>query len=133
MEQDKYKDYWTIIFSIISLILANLAIFIPKQRMMILSFTIVSAIFAFFLFYINKINKNERTLDFIKEELTKLRDSLTEKFNYLKEIYNLRVEIEMLKKKGKKGQINLEWLFKVLIAVILVYVILQVIKSLSPG
>jgi sensor domain CHASE-containing protein len=132
--QNKWKiDFWTFAFGILSLILFELAIIIPKERIIISGFLAISLITTLILYYINKINFNEKIMALIKEELTDIKNELTEKFNYLKEIYNLKAEIEMLKKRGKRAQINLELLFKILVAVILVYVIIQAIKTLSSG
>lgn len=131
-EYPKSTDFWTVIFAIISLILANLAIFVPKQRLIILSFTIASVIFAVILYYINKINSNEKDLKFIRNKLDEIFNQVTEKFNYLKEIYKLRLEVEMLKKRDKRAQLNINLLdlIKIIVAIILIYVIIQVIKSL---
>ena len=123
------KDYWTIIFSVISIILFNFALFIPEQRMIILGFCVISIIFSVILFYIAKVNSNERTLKHLEKSISKLDANLTEKFNYLKDIYNLKVEIAMLKK-NKKAQINLMDFVKIIVAVILIYVMTEVIKSL---
>lgn len=129
----KSTDYWTIIFGVISLILANLAIFVPQQRLLILSFTIGAVIFTIILNYINKINYNEKELRIIKNKFDKISNQITEKFNYLKEIYNLKVEIEMLKKRGKRAQVNLLDLVKIIVAIILIYVIIQIIKTFFAG
>lgn len=127
---NSHQDYWTIIFALISLVLANLAIFVPQQRLIMLSFTIGSIIFAIILHYVNKTKANEKYIKRLSNIIDELSDQITEKFNYLKEIYNLKVEIEMLKKRGKKAQIDLLDLIKVIVAIILIYVIIQVIKSL---
>ena len=124
-------SFWTIGFSIISIILFELALFVPEQRLMISGFLAISLIFTIILFYINKINSNENEVNEIKEKIKELSNNITEKFNYLKEIYNLKVEIEMLKKRGKKAQINLLDLLKIIIALILLYVIFEVIKTIN--
>ena len=129
----KSTDYWTIIFAIISLILANLAIFVPQQRLLILSFTIGAMIFAVILHYVNKISNNEEKLQIIEDKLNKISNEITEKFNYLREIYNLKGEIEMLKKRGKKAKITLLDLIKIIVAIILIYVIIQIIKTFFAG
>jgi|SRR3989344_5335173 len=137
MEMDTQTDYWSIFFGIISLIFANLAIFIPTQRIMLSAFTIFSIVFAMLIYYINKINSNEEKLDTIKREIVdfsnKVSEELTEKFNYLKEIYNLKIDVEMLKKKNKKAEIELMDLIKIIVAAILIYVLVQVVKSLFAG
>jgi len=135
MEEDFRGDwkvtFWTIFFSIIPLVLFNLALFIPEQRLMILGFLIISIIAALIFFYINKINYNEKKIQIIGEEVTSLKKELIEKFNYLRELYDLKLKVEMLEKKSnKKGQIDLLDIIKIIVAVILIYVIFQVAKSL---
>ena len=135
MEEDFRGDwkvtFWTIFFSIIPLVLFNLALFIPEQRLMILGFLIISIIAALIFFYINKINYNEKKIQIIGEEVTSLKKELIEKFNYLRELYDLKLKVEMLEKKSnKKGQIDLLDIIKIIVALILIYVIFQVAKSL---
>lgn len=123
-------DFWTIFFSIISLNLFILALFVSEeQRIIIISFLITSIIFAVILFYIKKINSNEESIKNITNNLSELKNDLIERFNYLKDIQNLKVDIEMLKKR-KKGQINLLDIIKILVAIILIYVIVETIRSL---
>lgn len=122
-------DFWTIFFSIISLILFNLALFVAEeQRIILVSFFTISIIFVIILYYITKINSNEESIREVKDNLFELKKDLIERFNYLKDIQNLKVDIKMLKK--KKGQINLLDLIKILVAIILIYVIWETIKSL---
>jgi len=62
-------------------------------------------------------------------KVNRLSDELLERFNYMKEISNIKEEISMLKR--KRGQvINLLEILKILVAAILIYVIYQTIKSL---
>lgn len=86
-------------------------------------------IFTVILHYINKIKANENYIKELTTSINKLSDQITERFNYLKELYNLKVEIEMLKRK-RKAQVDIEFLIKLIVAIILVYVIFSVIKSL---
>ena len=44
-------DYWSLFFSMVSLILFILALFIPEQRIVIFGFFIISTIFAVILYY----------------------------------------------------------------------------------
>jgi len=98
---------------------------------MISGFLIISIIFLIFLFYIKKIDSNREDIINITSEVKKISDNITEKFNYLKEIYNLKVEVEMLKR-GKKAQaINLIDLLKIIVALIFLYVIYEIIKTLG--
>jgi|SRR3989344_2594093 len=122
------NDYWTIIFSIIAITLANLATFVPTQRLILLGFSIISTIFAIILFYINKTNINETNIKSIHKNTKEILRELTEKFNYLKELTDIKAEIKMLKK--KRGQVNLLGIVKVIVAIILIYVIIEVVKSL---
>lgn len=133
LKEHKITDYWTIIFAIISLVLANLAVFIPSQRLLILSFTILSVIFAIIFYYVNKLKNYEGYLDSLASNLQEISKQVIEKFNYLKEIYNLKIEIEMLKSKNKKAELSLLDLLKAIIAIIFIYVIVQIIKSFFAG
>lgn len=131
IEEDKWKiDFWTIFLSILSLIFANLAIFVPQQRTIMLGFLLISIIFAIVVFYFQKINSNEKFIKELRNETSKLSKEIIERFNYIKELSNLKVEVEMLKKRGKKAQINIIDILKVLIAIILIYVIIETLKSL---
>lgn len=132
----KWKlDFWTVFFAILSLILANLAIFIPStptSRLIILGFLITSIIFAVMLFYINNLIRVEKEVRLLKVAYSDLCTELTEKFNYLKEINTLKVDVEMLKKgQRRKAQVDILTLIKIIVAIILIYVIFQVIKSFS--
>ena len=66
----------------------------------------------------------------LNEKIDKLSKEFLERFNYLKDIYNLKLEIEMLKKRNKKADFSLLDLIKIIVAIILIYVIIQIIKSL---
>ena len=65
----------------------------------------------------------------IKLGMDKLSNDLVERFNYLKELYDLKLEIKMLKR--KRGEIDILDIIKIIIAIILIYVIFEVVKSLS--
>ena len=65
--------------------------------------------------------------------LQEISNQIIEKFNYLKEIYNLKTEIEMLKLKNKKAELSLLDLLKAIVAIIFIYVIVQIIKSFFTG
>ncbi|MDO8467435.1 MAG: hypothetical protein Q7S56_00600 [Nanoarchaeota archaeon] len=133
---NKWKlDFWTIFFSIVSLILFELAIIVPQQRILISTFLSISLLFAVVLFYINKINNNEKSIIILNDNLTKMYNLFTEKFNYLKELSDLKMRISLLenKKGGKRAQINLLDIIKIIVAIILIYVIFQVIKSFFVG
>ena len=133
-DEEKWKiDYWSIFFSILSLILADLALLIPQQRLLIASFSIIAIIFALISFYITKINNNEKFIKMLGINFKEFSNEFKEKLNYLKEIYDLKLRIQMLEKKiknNKKGQFNLLNLIRILVAIILIYVIIEVIKSL---
>ena len=90
------------LFSVLSLILFNLALFFPEQRIMILGFLTISIIFGIILFYFQKITSNENFIRKLQDKISELAKSSTERFNYLKEIYNLKVDIEMLKKEERR-------------------------------
>jgi len=75
-EIKKSTNYWTIVFAIISLILANLAIFVPQQRLLILSFTIASIVFTGIVHYINKINYNEKEIEVLREKLNEISNKI---------------------------------------------------------
>lgn len=124
-------DFFTIFFSILSLILFNLAIFIPEQRILILSFFTISIIFTIVLFYLQKINNNEKSIKIIHNNVKEISKEMLERFNYLKELYDLKIDVEMLKKKNKRAQINLIDIIKIVVAIILIYVIVEVIKNLK--
>ncbi len=129
-EKGKWKqNYWTMFFAVLSLIFVNLAIFIPQERLLLLGFTLISIAVAIIFYYIAKTNNNESALNLLNNQLTKISQELIEKFNYLKEISNLRIEIEMLKK--KKGEISLIDILKIIVAAILIYVLIEVIKSFT--
>ncbi len=131
IKNHKWKvDFWTIFFSMISLIFANFALFIPEQRILFIVFFISSIILALVFFYSQKINYNEASIKILNNNILELSHQLTEKFNYWKDLTNLKLEVEMLKKRGKRAQINLLDIIKIIIAVILVYVIVETIRSL---
>jgi len=115
--------FWTIFFSVLSLILFNLALFFPEQRFVILISFIVSVIAALIFFYVSKINYNEKLLRDIRNDI----NDLMQRFNYLKELQDMKMDIEMLKR--KRGEIELLDLLKVLIAGVLIYIIIEIIKS----
>ena len=124
-------DISTIFFSIISLVLFNLAVFIPEQRILILSFFTISIIFAIISFYLQKVNYVGKSIKVTQQNIKNLYNETIERFNYLQEIYNIKKDIEMLKRKDKRAQINLIDLIKIIVAVILIYVIIQIIKNLG--
>src|SRR3989344_1349661 len=123
-------DYWTIVFSILSLILFNLALLFPEQRALISLFAVVAIIFALFLFYINKIDNNEISIASLNDNFEKLSNTFIEKFNYIRELYNIKLRIEMLEKK-KKGQINLMDLVKIIVAFVIIYFIISILRTLG--
>ena len=122
-------DYWTIVFSILSLILFNLALLFPEQRALISLFAVVAIIFALFLFYINKIDNNEISIASLNDNFEKLSNTFIEKFNYIRELYDIKLRIEMLEKK-KKGQINLMDLVKIIVAFVIIYFIISLLRTL---
>ena len=122
-------DYWTIVFSILSLILFNLALLFPEQRALISLFAVVAIIFALFLFYINKIDNNEISIASLNDNFEKLSNTFIEKFNYIRELYDIKLRIEMLEKK-KKGQINLMDLVKIIVAFVIIYFIIGLLRTL---
>lgn len=136
MEENKRKiDYWSIVFSIISIIFGNLTLFIEEQnqKYIMLAFTITSILLTVVIYYINKTNNNEKLINKISSKFEKGIEELKEKINYIKELYELKLRVDMLEKKSKvnrRGNFNLLDLIKLIIAIILVYVIVQVIKSL---
>ena len=131
MEEFKWKiDFWTIFFSVVSIILFILALFVPEQRNLILTFLVISILFAIIIFYINRINHNEKLIHNLRLGQIQLTKELKENFNYLKELYSLKLEIEMIKKSIKKAQITLLDIVKIVVAIILIYVIVEVVKSL---
>jgi len=123
-------DYWTIVFSILSLILFNLALLFPEQRALISLFAVVAIIFALFLFYINKIDNNEISIASLNDNFEKLSNTFIEKFNYIRELYDIKLRIEMLEKK-KKGQINLMDLVKIIVAFVIIYFIISILRTLG--
>ena len=129
MDNSVYRnvDYWALFFSIISLVLFNLALFIPQQRIVISGFFIISLIFAFILFYIKKINSNELLLNSIGADIDKFKKEFYDTINYLKDVADIKYRLRMLE--NKKGQVDV--IIKVIVAVVLIYVIFEVIKSLS--
>ncbi len=130
MELSK-RDFGSIFFSVTSLIFAISVFLIPEQKIIILILLFLSILFAIIFSYINKINYNEKILKKIGRDLRNLSEDTKEKFNYLKEIYNLKVEVEMLKKKNKRGQsIDLMTILKIIIAIIFLYVIINILKPL---
>ncbi len=131
IQEDKWKvDFWSIFFSVISLIFGNFAYFFPQQRILFITLLMITIALGIIFFYARKIDSNEKSISFIKNELSTIRKDITEKFNYLKEIYNIKVDVEMLKRKNKRGQINILDIIKILIAIILLYVVFETIKSL---
>ncbi len=127
MNDNRNVDYWTLFFSVISLILFNLAFFIPQQRIVIAGFFIISLIFAFILFYIRKINFNELVLNSLSSEISEFKKQFNDKINYLKDVSDIKHRLKMLE--NKRGQIDL--LIKIAVAVVLIYVIFEIIKSVS--
>ena len=132
--EDSWKiDFWTIFFSILSLILFDLSLFILQQRLLIASFSVIAIIFALISFYITKINNNEKFIKMLRINFEEFSNEFKEKLNYLKEIYDLKIRIQMLEKRiknSKKGQFNLLDLIKLIVAIILIYVIVETIKSI---
>ncbi len=86
-------------------------------------------IFAIVFYYVNKLKNYEECLDSLTSNLQEISNQVIEKFNYLKEIYNLKIEIAMLKSKNKKAELSLLDLLKAIVAIIFIYVIVQIIKS----
>ena len=130
-EIKKYQwkiDFWTIFLSIVSLILVILAIVLPEQRILMLIFIVISMILAIIFFYFQKTNYNEKTINILNNNIMNINQNLTEKFNYWKELDSLRVDVKMLKKQ-KRANIELIDIIKILIAVIIIYVIVQALKS----
>jgi len=124
-------DYWTIFFSILSIVLAQLSFFVsPNQRIIVISLTLASILFALLFYYVNKINYNESSIKIVKEELDKFSSSFYKEINYIKDFYELKYNVEdfMRKKRAESG--FLLNLIKVIVAIILIYVIIEVIKSL---
>lgn len=127
MDLDKKNvDFWTISFSIISLALLELTLIVPKQRIFLSIVLIISILFTLILFYINKIDNNEKSIKYINDKILEL----TDKFNSVREFNNLKMEFESFKRKYKKAQINLMDIIKVLVAILLIYVIIETLKSL---
>lgn len=129
--RDWKVTFWTIFFSISSLTLFNLALFIPSQRIVILGFFILSIIIALIFFYISKINYNEKNISINTNKIETFSNELLEKFNYLRDIQDIKVDLEVLKK--KKGNIELLDLLKVGIAIIFIYVIIELIRTSFLG
>ncbi len=137
MEEDSKRkiDYWSVGFSIISIIFANLTFFIndKNQKYVMLAFTLISLLTAGVIYYINKINSIEKLIFKIKDKLERSVKEFKEKINYIKELYEIKLRVDMLEKRdkiNKRGQINLLDIIKIIVAIILIYVIFQVIKSL---
>ena len=123
-------DFWSIFFSVLSFILFILSLLVPSERkLLIIVFATIALICAVFVFYIQEINHNKKFIKMAIIKVNRLSDELLERFNYMKEISNIKEEISMLKR--KRGQvINLLEILKILVAAILIYVIYQTIKSL---
>lgn len=130
MEKNYLNMILMIIFSIISLVLANLTYFFPEQRLNLIGFLVLSLIFNVFLFYTKKIDSNKEDINQIIEDIKKLSGNLIEKFNYLKDLQDLKIEVEMLKKNKRGQSINLMDLIKILIAIIFLYAIYEITKSI---
>ncbi|MEK6894016.1 MAG: hypothetical protein AABX10_00975 [Nanoarchaeota archaeon] len=136
MEEDNKRkiDYWSIVFSIISIIFGNLTLFIQgqNQKYIMIIFTISSILLAVVFYYINKTNNNEEIINRLKDKLEKNIQEIKEKINYIKELYELKMRVDMLEKRksNKKGNFNLLDIIKIIVAIILIYVIVQVVKSL---
>jgi mannose/fructose/N-acetylgalactosamine-specific phosphotransferase system component IIC len=121
-------DFWTIFFGILSLILFNLALVAPEQKTLIAGFSIISVIFAIILFYMDKVNNNEKQISELKKQVNEIDNKFTESFNYLRDLTDLKADVNMLKQ-NKKGEITLLDIIKIIVAVILLYVIFEVIRS----
>lgn len=121
-------DFWSIFFSILSLILFNFALFLPEQRVISSGFTIISIIIAIIVFYANKINYNEKSFNDMKQSVSKISDELKERFNYMRELQQIKMELEMLKK--KRGNMDFLDLAKIIVAGILLYVIFTFARQL---
>ncbi len=122
-------DYWSLFFGIVSLIFSVLLFIIPQQRNIILGALLLSLLSGVIFYYTNKIGNLEKNLKKLKIDINDLNINFTERFNYLRELSDMKLRVTMLEKK-RKGQIDLLSLIKLIVAVILVYVIFQVIKSL---
>ncbi len=122
-------DYWSLFFGIVSLIFSVLLFIIPQQRNIILGALLLSLLSGVIFYYTNKIGNLEKDLKKLKIDINDLNINFTERFNYLRELSDMKLRVTMLEKK-RKGQIDLLSLIKLIVAVILVYVIFQVIKSL---
>ena len=105
MEEDNKRkiDYWSIGFSVISIIFANLTFFIQdeNQKYVMLAFTIISILTAGAIYYINKISHIEKLISKIKENSENSFKELKEKINYIKELYELKLRVDMLEKRNK--------------------------------
>ena len=127
MEEKWRIDFWSIFFSILSLALFELALFIPPQaKLIFLTISIVSVILAIVVFYINKININYKLLNKMEEDIEIIKKDLLERFNYLKDWQELKSDVKMLK--NKKGEIEFLDIVKIAVAAILIYVIIIGIK-----
>ena len=99
-EEYRRIDLWSIFFSGLSLILFILSLLIPsEQRLLIIILSVFSVIFAAIIFYVKEMNYNEKLIRKIIISLNKLSDELIERFNYIREISDIKKEIYMLKKK----------------------------------
>ncbi len=135
IKNEEWKiDFSSVFFSIIALIFGAFAYLIPNQSILFLAFMIIAGTIGIILFYIKKINLCVNNLFIIDKNIKIIYKEMIERFNYLREIDDIKREIGFLKmenKKTKRAQINLEDIFKIIVAIILIYVISQVIKSLS--
>lgn len=128
--EEKWKiDFWSIFFSVLSLILFELALFIPAEgKLILLTFSIVSIIFAVILYYIRKINFSYKMLIKLDEDNESIKKDFSERFNYLKDLQDLKVDVKMLK--NKRGEIEFIDIVKIAVAAILIYVIIVSIKTI---
>lgn len=136
VKSEKWKiDFWSVFFSIVSLIFGAFAYIIPNQNILFLSFMILTATIGVISFYIKRINLQGINLQIIDKNTKRLNEEIIERFNYIKELNEIKRRIEFLEgmesRKSKRAQINLEDIFKIVVALILIYVIFQVIRSFS--
>lgn len=128
---DKWKvDYWSIFLSIVSILLGISSLFIKEEwRLTVLGFSSIGLIVVLVIYYVKKINFVEKQMIISDNRVKRLIDKFEEKINYISEISDIKARVNMLER-NRKGEINLETVIKAIIAIILIYVLIEVIKSL---
>lgn len=132
MESKIKLDYWSLMFSLSSLTLGVISILFindPIQRLLTLSFVLGFLLMAILGYFYNRMFNNEKEIKRIIKSIGIMKLDIIKRFNYLQDLLDIKERLSKLEMKKKKAQINLIDIFRIIIALLLIYVIFEVIRS----